>query len=145
MKLNNKGQIAFAVIALLTVVIGVFLVDQLCAPWCNCVDGTAITDTAVYVNEWQNHTCDGVKCDTDYTLTCNGTELEAGVDYSISSCDYRLDQIANNNSVCVLEYTYEGENYHGEDITGLVVCNIPLIALILGFVVAGGYALMKGF
>lgn len=125
---RGQAELAVAVVAVVVAgIIGLSLTDSMCSPFCNCIDGTDITDDPVFVNEWQNHTCDGDKCDSDYSLSCNGTTLVVGNEYDIWNCDYMLTNATYNNTACTLQYTYEGENYHGNDAMGIVACNIPLV------------------
>lgn len=145
MRMGSKGQLAFAIVALITLVVGIYLVDELTYPWCNCVDADDINMTLFYEVENNTYPCDGVKCDTDYSVWCNGTELNVTAgEYTIDGCNVTLENQTWNNTNCMLEYTHEGDNYHGTDATAQVVCNIPVIALLLGFILAGGYAFFKG-
>jgi len=118
-------------ILLVVGVIGLVVLTSLTDGFCEgCVDQTSFTDTNVVsdpVPIWENHTCVGEKCDTDYLLTCNGTEMEAGVDYSISDCDYRLENAAYNATNCTLDYTAVTSDTYVEGILGTIICLLPVL------------------
>jgi hypothetical protein len=149
MMMNRKGQIGMAlIIALMASVvvylIGISMVDTVCSPFCNCIADETAENASITVNGWSYQTCTGDKCDTDYRLLCNGTELEVGTEYEIDDCDYMVTNASYDGGYCTLYYTYEGDYYHGTDVLGIIMCNIPLIMAVAGFLLAGGLVFFKG-
>lgn len=143
--MNNKGAFGLAMAAVLVVaaVVGIGVVDDITCKFCQCDDADAINDT-LYSGEWVNNTCDGEKCDTLYYVYCNSTLLEAGTDYNIDECNIYLTNATWNNTNCMLEYDIEGSYYHGNDVTGIVMCNIPVIMAALALALGAGWLFWKG-
>ena len=143
--MNSKGELAIitGVVLLVSMVIGVFVVDSVSCGFCQCTDAPAMPKTLV-VNVWNNASCVGDKCLTDWGVTCNSTELTAGVDYNIDDCNVQLTNATWNNTVCYLDYTYEGSYYQGTDILGVIVCNIPIIMGAAGLALGAIWLYMKG-
>ena len=143
----NKGQagvgIALAAAMLVTMVIGIGIVDDIASGFCQC-DGPEYFNETLIVTEWVNTTCIGEKCDTGWDLVCNDTELEPGVEYNVDDCNLQLTNATWNDTSCLFGYEYEGSYYHGTDTLGLIMCNIALIMATLGLTLAGAWLYMKG-
>lgn len=143
--MNSKGEMAIitGAILLVTMVVGVFVVDSVSCGFCQCTDAPDLTKTLI-VDVWNNESCIGEKCATDYGVTCNDTELEVGTEYNIDDCNVQLLNATWNDTACVLDYTYEGSYYQGTDLLGTIVCNIPIIMGVAGLALAGAWLFMKG-
>lgn len=139
----KKGNMAMAGAMVVMAIIALAVTDSIVAPICNCIDADSMNATLI-LNTWVNNTCDGTKCESDYSVTCGDTELVVGDDYSIDDCDIRLEDVTYNNTSCRLDYTIEGDNYHGSDIFGVVMCNIPIIAAVTTLLLAGTWIFLKG-
>jgi len=144
--IGNKGAfaIALAVAVLITMVVGVYLTDDIACRFCLCTPSETSINASVPASVWVNNTCVGDKCATDFALYCNDTELEVGTEYDILNCDYMVTNVSYDGGSCYLEYTYEGDYYHGTDVVGLVMCNIALVMAALGLGLAGMWVWMKG-
>ena len=146
--MNQKGQVVVTVMVMIVAaIVGVTVLNSITSGFCEgCVAQDSFTDynvTSDPVPVWENHTCIGDKCDTDYELTCNGTVQEVGVDYSISDCDYRLENAALNNTTCVLDYTAVTSSTNDSGIFGTIVCLLPVLAALGIMVLAITWAVLK--
>ena len=145
--MNQKGQAVVGIMVLIVSgIIALTVLNSITSGFCEgCVAQDSFTDTNVVsdpVPIWENHTCIGDKCDTDYSLTCNGTEMEVGVDYSIWDCDYRLDNAAYNATNCTLDYTAVTSATNDSGILGTIVCLLPVLAALGILVLAIGWAIL---
>lgn len=143
--MNQKGQVVVTVMTLVVAaILGLVVLDSITSTFCEgCLEQTEFTQANTIVSTWYNNTCIGEKCDTDYSLTCNGTELEAGVDYSISDCDFSLDNVAYNDTTCVLDYTAVTSDNNDDGILGTIVCMLPVLAALGILLLAIGWAVLK--
>jgi len=128
----QKGQVTAVVLLLVAGVVGLVVLSSITDTFCNCTPATM--EKTLVDSTWVNASCAGTKCATDYSVTCNGTELEVGTEYSIDDCNVRLDNATWNNTVCTLAYTYEGDSYDS-GILGTIVCMLPVL-IAVGLMVA---------
>jgi hypothetical protein len=141
----RKGQMAITagLVLLVTAIVGLYVVDSITSPFCMCLDSQTAENSSIAVSVWNNYTCDGEKCESDYRVVCDGTELELGVDYDIDDCNYMVTNITYDGEPCILYYTYEGSYYHGDDILGTIMCNLIIIAAIGVLALAGAWLWMR--
>lgn len=147
-QINTKGQMGIVVAlitGMITGIIALAVLSNIAGGFCEgCLQQTNITQLNVDVTDaiWYNNTCVGDKCDTDFTLYCNNVALEAGVDYSIDDCDFRVDNIVYNATDCTLEYTAVESEYNSEGILGTIMCLMPVLAALGLVVLAVGWAML---
>ena len=138
----EKGQVTGIFLMLAIGLISLVVLADFTDGFCNCLDGTALTNASVPVDVWVNNTCDGEKCDTEYSLTCDGVQLEVGDEYDILDCDYMVTNATYDGTSCTLEYTYEGD-YYNDGLVGMLVCYLPVLVALGLLVLAGGWFMLR--
>ena len=139
--MNQKGNVAMIATLIIAAIIGVVVLNSLTSTFCNCTPDTT-AEKNVTTNVWNNYTCTGTKCATDYSLECDGDTLVVGNDYSINGCDYRMENNTYNQTLCTLHYTYEGDNYN-DGILATIVCLLPVLAAVGILLLAITWAVLK--